>query len=66
MYYSYIDFEQRYKDSELNQTLNMFEFGLLELTKIIKQRKRGLIGVQEYNSYRRGIERQLLFPEFEK
>ena len=56
------DYYKRYVDSEKSKEMNMFEFGILELTHLCKIYKRSFITKAEYNRERKEIEKQLLFP----
>jgi hypothetical protein len=54
------NYEQKYKDSTESSYMNMFDFGMLKLGNLAKQKKRGLITYAEYTLHRDAIEAQLL------
>jgi hypothetical protein len=54
------DYVKKYEMSEESKTMNMFEYGMQQLNKVIRQRKRGLISKSEYNSHRNSIEKNLM------
>ena len=55
--------EEQYKDAQKNNDgiLTRFDYGIIRITNLIKQKKRGLISKSEYDRYRNEIEKQLLF-----
>lgn len=54
------NWELRYEHSEEAETLNRFGYGLAQLEKLIKIKKRGLITKDEYEKERTAIENTLL------
>jgi len=54
------DYVKIYYNSDESKTINMFDFGMLELKTIINYRKKNLISKSEYNKSRNEIEKQLL------
>jgi hypothetical protein len=54
------NYEKQYENSEESKNLNMFDYGIKEIEKLIKYTKRGLIKKAEYNRQRKAVEEQLL------
>ena len=55
------DYDAIYKNSdEWEKGVTRFDFGMIELDKLVKMVKRGLISKSDYNNYRKTLEKQLL------
>lgn len=58
---SYVtDYIEVYKNSEESKKMSMFEFGIYQMEKLARIRKRGLITKREYNQNRNEIEKNLM------